>query len=86
MQERKGMKAVGYFNSFHSAAPLWLHFGTYSASVSCSRIWNPNTFQRSKQVHWQWVCFSYLPLTHSLGVGYSLQGPWTVEVEDNSFK
>lgn len=34
MQERKGLKAVGYFNSFHSAAPLWLHFGTYPASVS----------------------------------------------------
>ena len=76
MQERKGLKAAGYFNSFHSAAPLWLDLGTYPASVS-SRVWNPNTFQRSKQVHWHWARFSYLPLIHSLGVDYSLQGPRT---------
>lgn len=53
MQETKGWKAVGYFNSFPSAAPLWLHLGTFPASVCGSRVWNTDTLPRSKQADWQ---------------------------------
>lgn len=74
---KKGLKTVGYLNSFHFAAPLWLHFGTQPASESCSRVWNPNTFQRSKTRAVAMGLLLLLAFTHSLGVGCSFQGPWT---------
>lgn len=31
---KKGLKYFEYFNSFHSAAPLWLHCGTQLVSMA----------------------------------------------------